>query len=92
VARNTEEIQALGRELYDRLSTMVGHLDRMGVNIRQSAESYNNLLGSLEQKVLPSARRFKELGVSSTKDVEAPEVLSFELRSPSDRFQTSPRR
>ena len=80
MAENAEEIQQLGRELYERLATMVGHLDRLGANIKQAADSYDRFIGSLEQKVLPGARRFKELGVSSTKAVEVPGTLNLSMR------------
>jgi DNA recombination protein RmuC len=80
LARNAEEIQLLGRELYDRLATMVGHLDALGGNIKQAADSYDKFIGSLEQKVLPGARRFKELGVSSTKDLEIPGPINLSVR------------
>jgi DNA recombination protein RmuC len=80
VAENAEAIQQLGRELYDRLATMVSHLDRLGANIKQSADSYDRFIGSLEQNVLPAARRFKELGVSSTKAIEVPGTLNLSMR------------
>jgi DNA recombination protein RmuC len=80
LARNAEEIQQLGRELYDRLATMVDHLENVGRNIRQAAESYDRFVGSLETKVLPSARRFKELGVSASKDIEEPDLLHLDVR------------
>jgi DNA recombination protein RmuC len=80
LARNAEEIQLLGRELYERLATMVGHLENVGANIKQAADSYDKFIGSLEQKVLPGARRFKELGVSSTKELEVPEPINLSIR------------
>jgi DNA recombination protein RmuC len=80
LARNAEEIQQLGRDLYDRLATMVGHLESVGMNIKQAADSYDRFIGSLEQKVLPGARRFKELGVSSTKELEIPETINLSIR------------
>jgi DNA recombination protein RmuC len=80
LARNAEEIQLIGRELYDRLATMVTHLESIGGSIKQAADSYDRFVGSLEQKVLPGARRFKELGVSSTKDLEIPEPLTLSIR------------
>ena len=81
IAHNTEEIQQLGRELYERLATMVGHLENIGDGLRQSVENYNRFVGSLESKVLPSARRFKELGVSVSKDLDVPDPLALRLRS-----------
>ena len=80
LADNAEEIRQIGRELYDRLATMVDHLGGVGRNIKQAAESYDRFIGSLEQKVLPGARRFKDLGVTSTKELDVPEPLRLQLR------------
>jgi len=81
IATNAEEIQMLGRQLYERLASMVEHLDNVGRNLKQAAQSYDGLVGSLETKVLPGARRFKELGVTSTKELEIAEPLRLEVRS-----------
>jgi DNA recombination protein RmuC len=80
IAKNAEEIQALGRELYDRLATMTEHLEGVGRSIKQAADGYDRFVGSLETKVLPGARRFKELGVTSTKEVGDPETLNLSVR------------
>lgn len=80
VARNAEEIQVLGRELYDRLDTMVEHLEQVGRSIKSAGDSYDRLVGSLEQKVLPGARKFKELGVSTTRELDPAEQLRLTLR------------
>jgi DNA recombination protein RmuC len=80
LARNAEEIQQIGRDLYDRLSTMVEHLEGVGRNIKQAADSYDRFVGSLEQKVLPGARRFKELGVHSAREIEPAEPLRLSVR------------
>jgi DNA recombination protein RmuC len=80
IARNAEEIQQIGRELYERLAKMVEHLQDVGSHLGQAADSYNRFVGSLESKVLPGARRFKEMGVSSSKALELPEPLRLSLR------------
>jgi DNA recombination protein RmuC len=80
LAQNAEEIQAIGRDLYERLATMVEHLESIGSSIKQAANSYDKFVGSLEQKVLPGARRFKDLGVSTARDIAEPERLSLSLR------------
>jgi DNA recombination protein RmuC len=80
LARSAEEIQALGRDLYDRLTKLVEHLEDVGAHLGQAADSYNRLVGSLEAKVLPAARRFKELGVSSPRTLGAPELLDVAPR------------
>lgn len=80
LAKNAEEIQQIGRELYDRLSTMTEHLGDVGDNLKRAAASYDRFIGSLERKVLPGVRRFKELGVSSTKELEVPDPLNLAVR------------
>ncbi len=67
LADKARDIHALGRELYDRLGVMGGHLDRLGRSLTAAVASYNKAVGSLETRVLVSARRFTEMEVS---DVE----------------------
>ena len=63
LAEKAREMHELGRELYDRLSTMGGHLDKVGRGLTAAVSAYNRAVGSLENRVLVSARRFGELGV-----------------------------
>ena len=81
IATNAEEVQQLGRQLYERLAVMVEHLEAVGRNLKQAAQSYDSFVGSLETKVLPSARRFKDLGVSSTRDIDVVEPLRLDVRT-----------
>lgn len=78
MAKNAQEIAAAGRALYERLRTLSGHLARLGSRIRAGAEAYNELVGSLERRVLPAARRFEALGVVSPSEahVEDPPVVT----------------
>jgi len=69
LADNAERISTLGRQLHERLATMVGHLARLGGSLRTSVEAFNSTIGSLESRVLPSARRFKELGVGGKQEI-----------------------
>jgi DNA recombination protein RmuC len=89
LATNAEEIKVIGQELYERLATLVDHLEDVGRNIKQAANSYDRFVGSLEQKVLPAARRFKDLGVTASKDVELPEPIRLSLRRVSKAELTS---
>jgi DNA recombination protein RmuC len=59
---------------------MVTHLDEVGRHLKLAADSHDRFIGSLEQKVLPGARRFKELGVSATKELELPAPLHLMVR------------
>jgi DNA recombination protein RmuC len=65
LAKNAREISDLGRLLYDRLSVLGAHFEKMGRSLGQSVNHYNAALNSLESRVLVSARKFKELGASN---------------------------
>jgi DNA recombination protein RmuC len=64
LAEHARVIAELGRELYERLGVWVEHLGRVGRNLDEAVEAYNRAVGSLEARVLVSARRFTELGVT----------------------------
>jgi DNA recombination protein RmuC len=61
LARNAAEISALGKELFKRLSDMGEHFGKVGINLGRAVEAYNSAIGSLESRVMVSARRFAEL-------------------------------
>jgi DNA recombination protein RmuC len=63
LAANAREVCTLGRELYQRLGTMGGHVERLGKSLGAAVASYNQTVGSLETRVLVTARRFPEMGV-----------------------------
>jgi DNA recombination protein RmuC len=63
LASNAAEVQRLGKELYQRLSTMGGHIDKLGRSLGNAVGSYNQAVSSLESRVLVSARRMSELHV-----------------------------
>ena len=75
LADNAQEIRVLAEDLYGRLATFVGHMNRMGRQLANSVETYNKAVGSLERSVLPGARKFTELGVHAKKDLEKLESL-----------------
>jgi DNA recombination protein RmuC len=79
---NAKKIQALGEELYGRLAGFSGHLARLGRQLGSSVDTYNEAVGSLERRVLPGARKFKEMGVASKKDVENLPPLEQAPRQP----------
>ncbi len=86
LARNAQEISELGRQLYDRMSTMAGHWARVGKNLGDAVGAYNGAVASLETRVLVSARRFKELKVvpdgREIGEIEQVEVLPRALQVP----------
>jgi DNA recombination protein RmuC len=62
LAENARAISELGKELYKRLADMAKHVQDLGKAIETVVKKYNSAVGSLEMRVLPGARRFKELG------------------------------
>jgi DNA recombination protein RmuC len=76
LAENAQRISELGRELYDRLATLAGYFRDLGSRLDGAIDAYNRAVGSLEGRVLVSARRFSELGISSAK--EPPELVSVD--------------
>jgi len=81
LAENAKQISELGKELYNRIATMSDHMNKVGKGLNSATEAYNRAIGSLEARVLVSARKLKELGATSTAD---------EIEGPSP-VETSPR-
>ncbi len=77
LARNAAEISALGKDLYKRLADMTDHWQKMGRSLERAVESYNAATGSLESRVLVTARKFTELKTAPL-GVEIPEVQPVE--------------
>ncbi len=66
---HAEEAGRLGKDLYERMAILAEHLNDVGLSLGKSVLAYNKAVGSLETRILPAARRFKELGVSSEKEI-----------------------
>jgi DNA recombination protein RmuC len=81
LAENAERIRRLGQDLYDRVRTMVGHVDDVGGSLRKATAAYNKAVGSLESRVLPSARRFREMGAGEGPEIAALEPVDEQPRS-----------
>ena len=92
IAESAKAISDLGRDLYSRLATLTEHFAKVGRGLETAVRSYNETVGSLETRVLPSARRFKEHGVSPTAELAALQgvertvrpVTAPELAAPAD--------
>ena len=65
IAANAKEISELGAELYKRIADLGGHWIDLGRNLTRTVDAFNGAVGSLESRVLVSARRFRELGAAS---------------------------
>ena len=74
--KNAEEVRYLGKELYDRLSRFTDLFSKVGRNLGQTVRQYNLAVGSLERRLLVTARRFQELGATSGAVVEEPALIA----------------
>jgi DNA recombination protein RmuC len=81
LADKAADIHRLGCELHERLATMGGHLDRVGRSLGAAVASYNQAIGSLESRVLVSARKFTDLDVTDA-ELEGPRPVDTTPRSP----------
>ncbi len=94
IAENAQAISDLGKKLYDRIGTLIGHFGAIGKNLDRATDAYNKAVGSMERSVLVSARKFKELGAATGPDLIAPRTVderARELQAPeSDQDATIP--
>ena len=82
LAENAQRISDLGRDLYDRLATLVTRLAATGHQLGKTVRAYNEAVGTLETRVLPAVRRFDELGVPSRKTRTDPSPVDVQVRQP----------
>jgi len=95
ITQNAREISELGREFYDRLKTFLGHFEALGATIGKAVESYNRAVGSMESRLLPSARKFKGLGAATGDEIreiepvdEAPRALVAPEKEPNPEIRS----
>ena len=69
VARNAQNVSDLGRELYDRIRVLGGHFEDLARGLTRTVDAYNSSVGTLESRVLVTARKFKELGVAASEPI-----------------------
>ena len=69
LAASAKEVGEMGQELYRRLSDMGAHFRKLGRHLGQTVESYNQSVGSLERRVMVTARKFQDLETTSTTEV-----------------------
>src|SRR5437870_9241405 len=80
-AANADEVGKLGKELYDRLRTFLTHFSDIGRNLDRALESYNKGVGSLEARVMVTARKFKERGALAGEEIETMEPVDKSTRT-----------
>lgn len=80
LAENAEAIRAVGQEMYGRLATFGEHLARLGRSLDSSVDTFNKAVGSFDTRILPGARKFTEMGITTRKQVPEPEPIERATR------------
>jgi len=81
LAEGAEQIRALGQELYERTAVFAGYMTKLRSSLSSSVDHYNRMIGAWERRILPTSRRFQELGIDSNKEVAEAEEIDQTLRS-----------
>jgi DNA recombination protein RmuC len=88
IAKNTEAISQLGAQVYDRMNVLTNHLSDVGSALTKAVETYNRAVGSMESRLLPSVRKFKELGATAAEDIATLEPVDQTPRSLPEESKT----
>jgi DNA recombination protein RmuC len=75
IAKNAQEISELGRNLYDRIAKLAEHFENVGRSLARAVQSYNGAVGTLESRVLVTARRLKDKGVTPSEEFHEIETI-----------------
>lgn len=81
IAENAQKISKQGRELYDRLAIMATHFANIRYGLEKTIDAYNKSVGSMESRVMVTARKLKEAGIGTDQDIE--------ILEPIDKFPRS---
>lgn len=84
IAESSKIISKTGKELYERISKFAEHLSSVGKGLESATKSYNKAVGSFESRVLSSARKFTDLGVSTNKEISEVALSETGLRQLKD--------
>ena len=78
ITREAKEIASLGKEIYDRLSVVIGHFVKLGKSIDQSVGNYNKAMNSVDSRLMVTARKFESLDSASSEQL--PDINQIEKR------------
>ncbi len=81
MAASAQEVSKLGKDLYDRLRVFTKHFESIGAGLKRALDSYNDGVGSLEVRVLSTARKFKDLGATRGEELEVVEPIDKSVRA-----------
>jgi DNA recombination protein RmuC len=77
VAENAERIKDLGKDLYERVVKFAEHLSDIATGLERASSSYNKAVASFDSRLIPTARKFKEMGVGAAEIPELEPIETF---------------
>lgn len=80
IAKNTQEIGNLGRELYDRFTVFANHLETLRKKLDDTVKTYNKAVGSYNSRLLVTAKRFEEIGGYGNDEIDTLDTIDKSLR------------
>jgi DNA recombination protein RmuC len=81
IAKNAQEISAIGKQLYERMKLMADYIGKIGEKLEGANAAYNSAVGSMEARVLPAARKFKDLGAATGDEIPLLTPVETTLRA-----------
>ena len=85
LAENAIEVRELGETIYKRLATFSSHLEKLGKSLNSSVDHYNKSVGSLERQVMPSGRKFVEMGIRAKTELSELQPIDKQVREVQDQ-------
>lgn len=77
MTENARQAAKLGEQLYERIATLAGHMEKLGKSLNGSVENYNRVMASLDKRILPTMRKFEDLSIAPP-DKSMPEPKRIE--------------
>ncbi len=84
MTENARRIAEEGKELFRRMETFIGHLGDLGIHLNRTLDGFNRSVGSLERRLVPTMRRFQEMGIGENPDEKLPNPIHTRARMPSN--------
>lgn len=81
ITRNAQEISEMGRQLYDRMKVFAQHYTDIGYSLGKALNAYNKTTGSIESRILPTVRKFRELGVTGADEIPVIDQMDLSPRN-----------
>jgi len=92
LAENAEHIRHIGEDLYHRLSVFSDYLAKVGKSLDTSVSHFNKAVGSFDARILPSAKKFSDMGISTKNSITAIDQIEKTTRSLESSEQDSPQK